>query len=203
MAVRDDSPVLESEERPLRGISTVGNSNRLEFLYFISKGSERNDSPLPRMLLLLTGSSGLLGSAVLEYLLKDGHSVVGVDVRPSQRRPPKGPSRFTDYTMDLSDYWRLDKIFETHNFDGVVHLSAIPSPIGLDGRMVHNVNVTTTYNVLATAARHGVKRLVQASSVNAIGLAFTPVDRLFLPRFPITEQASYQDVSHISYQPLM
>lgn len=45
-----------------------------------------------------------------------------------------------------------------------------------------------SYNVLRTAVDHGVKRIVQASSVNAHGLSYAPPGHTKFSKFPITEE---------------
>lgn len=62
-------------------------------------------------------------------------------------------------------------------FDGIIHLSAIPSHNIVEDRLCHNINVTSSYNVMYTAAKLGVKRIVQASSVNATGLVYSDGER--------------------------
>jgi UDP-glucose 4-epimerase len=74
--------------------------------------------------------------------------------------------------------------------DVVIHLAGINAPIFDPPWKVHNNNVTASYNVLSAAAELGIRRVVQSSSVNAIGLAWSrkpefdyfPVDTLHRSR---------------------
>ncbi|KAL8286802.1 hypothetical protein RQP46_004330 [Phenoliferia psychrophenolica] len=68
-----------------------------------------------------------------------------------------------------------------------LHLAAIPDPVGKDDHYVHNNNVTSSYNAVHAAAALGIKRFVYASSVNAIGLAFSQAPPQF-DYFPIDEE---------------
>lgn len=150
------------------------------------------------LLVLLTGSSGSVGSAVLLYLLRGGHSVIAIDIVPlpssiTDQIPPEVAKSYSHHLIDLTTYAPLDALFDSESsagrtIDGVIHLGAIPAPTGHDPRVVHNLNVTSAYNVLQTAASRGVKRLVQASSVNAPGLSFTPEGRQRFGKVPLTEE---------------
>jgi nucleoside-diphosphate-sugar epimerase len=147
------------------------------------------------MHILLTGSSGSVGSGVLLHLLEQNHTVVALDIVPLPERllsqiPASSSSRLTTHVMDLCDFKPLDELFS-----GVIHLSAIPHPIGSDPRTVHNNNVTSSYNVLTTAVMYGVKRIVQASSVNAIGLTYTPEGLQRFEALPLTEESPFVEVS--------
>ena len=68
-------------------------------------------------------------------------------------------------------------------FDVLIHLAAIPAPGGYPEHVVHNNNVTSSYNALLAAAKVGIKRVVQASSINAIGAVYSRWPTYeFLPR---------------------
>jgi hypothetical protein len=51
----------------------------------------------------------------------------------------------------------------------VVHLAAIPNPKAVPGPELFPINVTGTYNVFEAAAAEGIRRVVQISSINALG----------------------------------
>ncbi|ORX33775.1 hypothetical protein BD324DRAFT_638536 [Kockovaella imperatae] len=149
------------------------------------------------MKLLLTGASGSVGSHTLKYLLARSHDITAVDIvaipiptLSSTSATDRPPGQLTTVTCDLADWKAVEELFasQTVPFDGVIHFGAIPNPLYHDPRIVHNVNVTSSYNVLQTAASHGVKRIVQASSVNAIGLSYTPEGHKRVDTFPITEE---------------
>lgn len=152
------------------------------------------------MCILLTGSSGVVGSAILVDLLKKGHRVTALDAVAlpdgiRQILSPDASCRLSTHIVDLTDFKRLEEIMSRDRPEGVIHLSAIPNPLGRDPRVVHNNNVTSSYNVLCTAAMHGVKRIVQASSVNAVGLSYTPAGNQRFDALPLTEGTPYQTVS--------
>lgn len=151
------------------------------------------------MHIFITGVSGLIGSRILVYFLRKGHTAVAVDHKPipapvlAWLEPYKSQYNFRQ--VDLLDYTQLDVIFDAETFDGVVHLAAIPDPLTLDNRLVHNNNVVSSYNVLRTAAEHGVKRIVQASSVHATGLNYAGQDKLHFHSLPLRETEPHRPVS--------
>jgi hypothetical protein len=59
-------------------------------------------------------------------------------------------------------------------------------------------NTASSYNVLYTAGiKYGIKRISQASSVNATGLSFTRPGKQEFDEFPMTEKESYRAVSFL------
>jgi UDP-glucose 4-epimerase len=114
----------------------------------------------------ITGVSGGVGSAIIEMALRRGDVLVSVD-----RVPPKETTDgVTHITADVADYDALVGAFTS--CDAVVHMAAIPSPFRHPDHVVHNNNVVGSYNVMRAAIECGVKRICQASSVNAVGLSY-------------------------------
>lgn len=132
------------------------------------------------MRLLVTGSSGKLGRATVERLRADGHDVLGIDLHGT---PGAGFTR-----VDLQDYGQvldaaLGVTARSEGFDAVVHLAAIPvNGIVPDATTFHN-NVTATFNVAFAAHRAGIRTLVVASSITAMGFPFDVAP----PSLPVDE----------------
>ncbi|WP_100813591.1 NAD-dependent epimerase/dehydratase family protein [Microbacterium lacus] len=151
------------------------------------------------MRIALTGSSGKLGSVVLNELRAAGHDVIGMDI-VGQRGP--GFVR-----VDLTDYGQvvdaLTAVNDQHDgFDAVVHLAAIPAPgIAPDVATFHN-NMPSTFNVFWAAIRLGITRIVYASSETVLGLPFDvpppyiPVDE----EYPARPESVYSLVKHLEEQ---
>lgn len=162
------------------------------------------------MKILLTGACGRLGSTTLRYLLQRNHTVVATDripitpavvdsladLEPIQRKA------YTYYVCDLNDFEAFQKILEETRPEGIIHLGAIPDPLSLDPRIVHNNNVAGSYNVMQTAAALGIRRIVQASSVNATGLSYTPKEHHRFHELPITEKYPILPVRTGFYSPV-
>jgi len=57
--------------------------------------------------------------------------------------------------------------------DALIHLAAHPSPHGRPDHETFNNNAVSSYNALSIGVQLGMKRICQASSVNAIGTSFS------------------------------
>jgi UDP-glucose 4-epimerase len=105
------------------------------------------------MRVLVTGSRGLIGSAVVERLLAEGCDVVGFDIADGH---------------DILDASGLAAAAD--HCDAIVH-AAGGSGGGADAcaRFITH-NVTGNWNALAAAQHAGARRVVTFSSVNALGI---------------------------------
>jgi nucleoside-diphosphate-sugar epimerase len=131
----------------------------------------------------VTGSSGKLGRATVERLRGEGHSVLGLDLNPAPGGGLFTRVDFTDYGQTLD---ALLGVTARHSgLDALVHLAAIPvNGLVPDATTFHN-NMTVSFNVLFAAHRAGIRRIVYASSITAMGFPFEqappalPVDESF------------------------
>ncbi len=130
------------------------------------------------MHVLVTGGVGRVGKAVVARLIEKGFALRVVDRQPEQTIPG------AEYAQgDLLDYPRMREL--VRGCEAVVHLAAIPGPGVAPNEQLFNVNVTGTYHVFQAAAAEGIRRVVQASSINALGyyygvrawrLRYLPID---------------------------
>lgn len=134
------------------------------------------------MKIALTGGSGGIGRAIVAAALGRGDSVVSIDRVGPADMPQDRHFRFV--LAEMSDYDKLVEAFA--GVDAVIHMAAIPSPGRHPDHVVHNNNVVGSYNALRAAAEHGISRVCQASSVNAIGHAYSRTPRY--DYFPLDEQ---------------
>ena len=134
------------------------------------------------MKIALTGGSGRIGQAIVAAALARGDSIVSLD-RVAPAELPQD-SRYRFVLLEMSDYDGLVAAFA--GADAVIHMAAIPAPFRHPDQIVHNNNVVGSYNALRAAAEHGIKRVCQASSVNAIGLSYSRAPRF--DYFPIDER---------------
>jgi len=139
------------------------------------------------MNILLTGGSGHIGSFATAYLLSQGHSVRIVDRVAPDDINPEAAERIqgADYVwVDITDFAALRPHFD--GIEGVVHLAAIPDPIsGKDAEIFH-INCGGSFNVYQAAAEAGIKRVVSASSINALGNGYG-IKPVPIQYFPIDE----------------
>ena len=134
------------------------------------------------MRIAVTGGSGRIGRAVVALALAQGHTVVNIDrVQPSYNdtRPD-----LTFVEADIADYDALERAMR--GCDGLVHLAAIPAPGRHPDHVVHNNNVTSSYNAVRAAVELGIFQVCQASSINAIGGAYSRWPRY--DYFPLDER---------------
>ncbi|WP_200913578.1 NAD(P)-dependent oxidoreductase [Devosia sp. Leaf64] len=133
------------------------------------------------MKIAITGASGGIGRAIVALAEERGHSVVGIDRVEHPDVAANAQRRFV--LADMGDYETLLQAFA--GCDAVIHMAAIPSPGRHPDHIVHNNNVVGSYNVLQAAADNDILRVCQASSVNAIGHAFSKAPHY--DYFPIDE----------------
>ena len=130
------------------------------------------------MRIAVTGAGGRIGRAVVQTLLDHGSEVVSIDRVPTQRTQQSG------IVVDLCDYGQTAGALA--GVDAVIHLAAIPAPVGLPQEVVYRNNVLTDFNVFEAAALLGIRRVVYASSISAFGFAYH--HRWFAPQYlPIDE----------------
>ena len=132
------------------------------------------------MKIALTGGSGGIGRAIIDLARKRGDSIVNID----RTLPPDEYKDIPFFQADMDEYHALVRAFE--GCDAVIHMAAIPSPGRHPDHVVHNNNVVGSYNALRAAAEHGIKRICQASSVNAIGHSYSRNPRY--DYFPLDEE---------------
>jgi nucleoside-diphosphate-sugar epimerase len=136
---------------------------------------------------VVTGSSGKLGRAVVDHLVEHGWEVVAIDRVPSPR------DDVASSVADLTDFGQaveaVSGIDDRHDgVDAVVHLAAIPAPGLAPNAATFANNMTASYNVYSAALRAGVRKIVWASSETVLGLPFdepppyVPVDEEYPPR---------------------
>ena len=119
--------------------------------------------------ILVTGSSGLIGSEAVEHFDRQGHRVVGVDNNMRQvffgaqgdttwnlNRLKRSTKNFQHASLDIRDRAALEELFKSNRFDLIVHCAAQPShdkardiPI-LD----FEVNALGTINLLEATRQH-------------------------------------------------
>ena len=119
--------------------------------------------------ILITGSSGLIGSEAVEYFDRQGHHIVGID--NNLRREFFGPAGDTTwnlerlkrstrnlrhYALDIRDRAGVMSLFEQNRFDLVIHCAAQPShdkakEIPL---VDFEVNALGTLNLLEASRQH-------------------------------------------------
>ena len=117
------------------------------------------------MRVLVTGSSGHLGEALMRVLPSRGHEVVGLDLLPSP------------YTTIVGSIARRDTVRDAvAGADAVLHTATLHKPhIGSHARAEFvECNVAGTLNLLEEAVAAGVAAFVFTSTTSAFGRALHP-----------------------------
>lgn len=121
------------------------------------------------MRVVVTGGTGNIGRYVCDELTEAGYETIAVD--RAKPRQGKVPARFVQ-----ADLTSLDETLKALSGAGqVVHLAAIPNPANDPPEVVLRDNTTATYNVFEAARRHGIPRVVYASSESATGFGIHEV----------------------------
>lgn len=124
------------------------------------------------MTILVTGGAGYIGSHTCLELIKAGHQVVVVDnlvnshekaIRRVQQLAGKS---FPFYQLDVCDEEKLEKVFEQHKIDCVIHfagLKAVGESVSIPLRYYAN-NINSTLTLCRVMAKRSVQRIIFSSS---------------------------------------
>ncbi len=117
------------------------------------------------MRVLVTGSAGHLGEALVRVLGSDGFDVIGLDVLESP---------FTTVVGSITDRSLVRRC--TESVDGILHAATLHKPhVGSHSRQAFvDTNLTGTLNLLEAAVEAGVGRFVFTSTTSTFGRALTP-----------------------------
>src|SRR4051812_43130021 len=117
------------------------------------------------MRILVTGSAGHLGEALMRTLPDDGHEVVGLDILESP---------YTQVVGSVADRALAKRCVD--GADAIVHAATLHKPhVGSHGRQEFvDTNVTGTLTLLEEAVAAGVGRFVFTSTTSTFGRALTP-----------------------------
>lgn len=140
------------------------------------------------MKILVTGGAGFIGSHIVDLLLQQGHSVVVVDDLSNGSLQNLNPAaRF--YRLSINDA-ALQDVFAREQPEIVCHQAAHTVVTQSVRDPVHDatINILGSLNLLAISVRHGVRKVVYASSCAIYGEPeYLPLDE----KHPINPLAPY------------
>ena len=117
------------------------------------------------MKILVTGSSGHLGEALMRVLREEGKEVHGIDILPSP---------YTDHTGSIADknFVRKNMRDITH----VLHTATLHKPHVATHQQQQfiDTNITGTLNLLDASVENGVRSFIFTSTTSTFGDALTP-----------------------------
>jgi len=117
------------------------------------------------MRVLVSGAAGFLGSHLTDYLLDQGHEIVGVDNfitgKPQNIAHLRGNVRFTFIQADVIQGVKIDGSLER-----IYHLASPASPIGYVQHQVATLKVNSqgTWNLLEMAEAKNARFLMASTS---------------------------------------
>ncbi|HUV15749.1 MAG TPA: NAD-dependent epimerase/dehydratase family protein [Pelolinea sp.] len=130
---------------------------------------------------LVTGAAGFIASKVCEFLLDQGHQVIGVDNldpvydlrikrwRLDRLTPYDG---FTFHEKSICDRSAMDRIFKNHSeISAVINLAAkagVRDSV-IDPWSYYETNVTGTLNLLELCRHQGIRKFILASTSSIYG----------------------------------
>lgn len=132
------------------------------------------------MKLLVTGCAGFIGMHVSQYLLNQGHEVIGIDnlndyydpqLKLDRLKNIESLNGFTFKKIDISNAEDINKLFSDNSFSRVVHLAA---QAGVRYSIINpkayiDSNISGFFNILEACRHNRIEHLVYASSSSVYG----------------------------------
>ena len=144
------------------------------------------------MKILITGSQGGIGSALVAKLIQAGHEIRTLD----QKAAPKNCA-WEHIPGDVRSLSLVRTVMQ--GIDIVFHLAANLNDTGQDQELTYTVNVQGTWNILMACVEAGVSRLVNFSSIQALGHSNSVHSQIYFPlddQMPRQPATPYQISKH-------
>lgn len=143
------------------------------------------------MKILITGAIGNVGRAAVERLARSGHEITVIGRRADMVVPGA-----EYHQCDITDFPKLE--VEAKGMDAIVHLAALANPSLGTPEKVFEINCQGTFNVYQAAVNSGIRRVVSASSINALGRGFG-IRECEILYFPVDEEHPTNTTDAYSY----
>ncbi|KAL9625604.1 MAG: hypothetical protein Q9160_000317 [Pyrenula sp. 1 TL-2023] len=143
--------------------------------------------------IIFTGGSGKAGRHVLPYLKSRGHKLMNLDLIPSEHKDIY--TLKTDLTSGGQTFNALTSLLSPAEYelpahpgppDAVIHFAAYARNMLVPDNECFTSNIAQTYNVIESACKLGIKKVIIASSETVYGVCFTQGDDQYL-HFPLEE----------------
>lgn len=113
---------------------------------------------------MITGAGGFIGYQLGNFLAKDGHHVIGVDLQYPQN---SGSLLFNAQTNDLRDWPKMKELLK--GIEVVIHLASAHLKTDLKASEYWDVNVYSIPKLLEIAHASSVEKFIHVSSVGVYG----------------------------------
>lgn len=129
------------------------------------------------MKILVTGGTGYIGSHTCVSLIESGYDIVIIDNLSNSKREVVDmiekitSKKVTFYEGDVRDKDLLNKIFDEHKIDAIIHFAGYKA-VGesvMKPLMYYRNNIDSTLSLLEVAGEHNVKKIVFSSSATVYG----------------------------------
>lgn len=121
------------------------------------------------MNILVTGGAGFIGSHIVDQLITQGHQVIIIDNLVTGQQDLINPAAIF-YQEDITNASKVEEIIQKHQIQIICHQAAqldVRKSVQ-DPQYDANVNIIGTINLFEAARKHGVTKVVFASSGGAI-----------------------------------
>lgn len=133
------------------------------------------------MTFMVTGSSGFIGSHVVDRLLGKGENVTGIDnfdpfydasIKKKNMEHNLSDQNFTFYHADIREKSEMENILKNNEIDTIIHLAARAGvrPSIQDPLLYQDVNIRGTMNLLELSKDYDIKNFVFGSSSSVYGI---------------------------------
>jgi UDP-glucose 4-epimerase len=143
------------------------------------------------MRVLVTGAAGFIGSNLVDRLLSNGHSVIGLDnLQTGSLRNLEHALMSNSFNFENVDIRDLDELKSiSKNIEAILHLGALADIVpSIDyPEDYFSVNVVGTFNVMQVARYVKAKRFIYIASSSCYGVPKTfptPESANIDPRYP-------------------
>jgi len=131
------------------------------------------------MRILVTGATGFIGSYLMKYLSKQGHTVYGLSRKYSKEK--------NFFKLSLMQKSKLDKHLKKFKYEVVIHLAAL-LPTSKQNPIIMLNNCKTTMNLLDCCRKNNIKRVIFSSSHLVYGeTKYLPIDE----KHPVAPNTTY------------
>jgi UDP-glucose 4-epimerase len=137
--------------------------------------------------IFITGVSGYIGGKTAKALAQrsDVYSIIGIDISA----PTNSHEKLTFIKKDVRD--PIAPLLKSHEIDSVIHTAYVLPPIH-NKKLMEDINISGTKNVLNACVEANVSRLLYTSSATAYG--FHPDNDV-----PLTEESPLRGNDDLTY----
>ena len=158
---------------------------------------------------LITGGAGFIGSHLADNLLKEGYKVIVIDnfcdfyspdLKERNVKENLNNPNYLLYRIDIRDCLAVNGVFESNKIDCVIHLAAMAGvrPSIENPTLYQEVNCLGTQNILECMKKHGVNKLVMASSSSVYGnCKEVPFKETFVVDYAISPYAATKKANEV------